>query len=121
MTHLNEPGHIFIQFNKLYFHYNNAYCNHPVCSLHIHHCLVWIGHQTGREQTTTGSRGKSLVPTCPPFRTYTCPESGNGQETSLQIHHTPDICSNFLPLVGTTELCVPKQHIRTVSSLRPSL
>ncbi len=23
-----------------------------VCSLHIHYCLVWIGHQTGQKQTT---------------------------------------------------------------------
>ncbi len=30
--------------------------NHPVCSLHIHHCLVWICHQTGQEQTTTDSQ-----------------------------------------------------------------
>ncbi len=27
------------------------------CSLHIHHCLVWIGHQTGRGQTTMHSQG----------------------------------------------------------------
>lgn len=27
------------------------YCNHPDCSLHIHHCLIWIEHQTGQEET----------------------------------------------------------------------
>ena len=32
------------------------HCRHWVCSLHIHHCLVWIGHQTGQEQTTTDSQ-----------------------------------------------------------------
>lgn len=25
-------------------------CNNPVCSLLIHHCLVWTGHQTGQDQ-----------------------------------------------------------------------
>lgn len=54
---------------------------------------------TGQEQTTTGSQDFRENPTCPPFKT--CPESGGGQETSLQIHHTT--CSTFSPLVGTTE------------------
>ncbi len=29
---------------------------YSVCSLHIHHCLVWIGLQTGQEQTTADSQ-----------------------------------------------------------------
>lgn len=37
---------------------------------------------------------KSLVQTCPPIRTYTCPVSGNKQETSPQIHLTLEVtCS----------------------------
>ncbi|KAI3364219.1 hypothetical protein L3Q82_011018 [Scortum barcoo] len=67
-----------------------------VCPLHIHHCVVWISHQTGQEQTTTDSqdcRKKSSVPACLPSiqDLVLRPESGNGQVTSLQIHHTLDI------------------------------
>ncbi|KAM9821514.1 histone-lysine N-methyltransferase EHMT1a isoform 9-T10 [Syngnathus typhle] len=29
------------------------HCHHPVCPLHLHHCLVWIGLQTKQAQTTT--------------------------------------------------------------------
>lgn len=50
-------------------------------------------------------------------------ESGKGQESSLQIHHTlHTTLSNFPPLVDSTEHCMPKQaDARTVSSHRPSL
>ncbi len=70
------------------------------CSLYFHYCVVWIDHQTGQEQTT-----------------------GNGQETSPQIHLTLDTtCSNFSPLAGATEFCVPKQlNTKTVSFHRLSL
>lgn len=30
-----------------------SHCNDSVYSLHIHHYLVWISHQTGQEMTTT--------------------------------------------------------------------
>ena len=80
--------------------------NSPVCSLHLHHRLVWISHQTGHEQTETVKQDwekknwkKSLGLNYPPSWSYTHPESGNGQETSLQTHHTLDtICWNFSPL-----------------------
>src|SRR4029434_6213542 len=43
---------------------------------------------------------RSSVPTCPPSKTCTPPESGNGQEKSLQTPHTPDTnYSNSSPLV----------------------
>ncbi|KAI3374584.1 hypothetical protein L3Q82_021157 [Scortum barcoo] len=32
------------------------HCHHSVCPQHIHHCVVWISHQTGQEQTTTDSQ-----------------------------------------------------------------
>ncbi len=47
-----------------------------LCSLHIHH-------------GQSGLQKESLVPTCPLFRTCTCPESGNEQETSLQTASQP--------------------------------
>ena len=66
---------------------------------------------------------KSLVPACPPTRTCTSPESGKGQETSLQTHHTLDsTSSNSSPHVGTTEHWRPKLPVtRTTSFLWPSL
>src|SRR4029434_1067679 len=65
---------------------------------------------------------RSLVPTCPPSKTCSPPESGNGQEKSLQTPHTLDtIYSNSSPLVGATDLCSPKPpDTKTVSSLSPS-
>ena len=70
----------------------------------------------------SGWQKKSLVLNCPPSRTYTHPESGNGQEISLQTHLTLDtICLNFSPPAGATEHYTPKQpDTRTVSSPRPS-
>src|SRR4029434_6447432 len=38
----------------------------------------------------SGLQKRSSVPTCPPSKTCTPPESGNGQEKSLQTPHTPD-------------------------------
>ncbi|KAM9833783.1 uncharacterized protein ACBT44_008218 isoform 1-T1 [Syngnathus typhle] len=32
------------------------HCHHPVCPLHLHHCLVWIGLQTRQAQTTTDNQ-----------------------------------------------------------------
>ncbi|KAM9821541.1 uncharacterized protein ACBT44_007086 isoform 1-T4 [Syngnathus typhle] len=32
------------------------HCLHPVCPLHLHHCLVWIGLQTRQAQTTTDNQ-----------------------------------------------------------------
>ncbi|KAM9826430.1 uncharacterized protein ACBT44_006669 [Syngnathus typhle] len=32
------------------------YCHHPVYSLHLHHCLVWIGHQTRQALTATDNQ-----------------------------------------------------------------
>ena len=52
----------------------------PVCCLLIHHCLVWISHQTRQEQLDNRQSGllrKSLLLTCPVFRTYASLESGN--------------------------------------------
>ncbi len=81
--------------------------------------LSGLSHQTGQEQTAE----KTLLPTCPPFRTYSSPESGNGQKTTLQIYHTLNTThSNSSPLVSATEFCTPKQaDTRTVFSHRPSL
>src|SRR4029434_445077 len=64
---------------------------------------------------------RSLVPTCPPSKTCSPPESGNGQEKSLQTPHTLDTnYSNSSPLVDATDHCSPKPpDTKTVSS--PSL
>src|SRR4029434_7530206 len=61
------------------------------------------------------------VLSCPPSKTCTPPESGNGQEQSLQTPHTPDTnYSNSSPLVDATDHCSPKpRDTKTVSS--PSL
>ncbi|XP_061143269.1 uncharacterized protein LOC133159889 [Syngnathus typhle] len=32
------------------------HCHHPVCPLHLHHCLVWIGRQTRQAQTATDNQ-----------------------------------------------------------------
>src|SRR4029434_1396242 len=57
----------------------------------------------------SGLQKRSLVPTCPPSRTCTPPESGNGQEKSLQTPHTPETnYSNSSPLVDATDHCLPK-------------
>lgn len=94
-------------------------CKNTVCSLYIHHCLVWYGHQIGQEHTTTDSlvcTKKSLVSTYPSFRTSTYPESGHGQATSLQTHFTLDtICSNCLPPIGTIKHCTSKITRHTCS------
>lgn len=44
--------------------------NNPVVSLHIHHCVVWISHQTAG---TDHNR-----PACPPSRSYLPPQSAEG-------------------------------------------
>lgn len=65
-------------------------CSNPACCLHIHHCMVWISHQTGQGQTTTDGELWRRNHWCwlAPFRICTNPESGNRQATSLQTHHT---------------------------------
>lgn len=77
------------------------HCSHQVCSLHIHHSLIWIGHQTRQEQTTTTD---SQV--CK--KDYQCwPVHLQSQETGKENHcrypHTLCVTwSNFSPLVGVT-------------------
>ncbi|KAI3370530.1 hypothetical protein L3Q82_025297 [Scortum barcoo] len=44
----NLPQELLIQFYT-------AIVQSVLC-LHIHHCVVWISHQTGQEQTTTDSQ-----------------------------------------------------------------
>src|SRR4029434_2282583 len=57
----------------------------------------------------SGLQKRSSVPTCPPSKTCTPPESGNGQGKSLQTPHILDLTYfNFSPLVGATEHCSPK-------------
>ncbi|XP_061127162.1 tissue factor-like isoform X2 [Syngnathus typhle] len=35
---------------------DHLHCHHPVCPLHFHHCLVWIGLQTRQAQTVTDNQ-----------------------------------------------------------------
>ena len=79
----------------------------------------WIGIDSSGQ---SGLQERSSVPTCPPSKTCTPPESGNGQEKSLQTPHTLDTTySNSSPLVGATDLCSPKPpDTKTVSSPSPS-
>src|SRR4029434_6532314 len=81
---------------------------------------VWFGSATKLDRKRLQRTVRSA--TCPPSRTCTPPESGNEQGKSLQTHHTLDItCSNFSPLVGTTEHCTTKSpDTKTVSSPSPS-
>lgn len=60
---------------------------------------------------------------CPSSRTFPCPESGTRQQPSLKTPHSLETnCSGCLPLVGATELCLPKPpDFKTVSSPRLSL
>lgn len=59
-------------------------CNNTVSSLLIHHCMVWISHQTGQGQTIEDSedsrKKKSLLPNL--FSTNQ--ESRNEQTSALQ-------------------------------------
>ena len=88
------------------------HCSHRVCSLHFNNWLVWIGHQTGQEQTTTDSRGCRNDYWCRPAHhpgPVHLQSQENGQGKSLQTPHTLDIiCSNSSPLAGATDLCTPK-------------
>ena len=87
---------------------------------------VWFGSATKLIGTDSngqsGLQKRSSVPTCPPSKTCTPPESGNGQEKSLQTPHTPDTnYSNSSPLVDATDHCSPKPpDTKTVSSPSPS-
>ncbi len=82
---------------------------------------------TGQEPATMDSRKKSLVSTSLPFRTYTYPESRNGQETSLQVHHTLNTtCSTFSLLVAGKQflptVCHSDKHLKqsySVSNVTP--
>ena len=75
-----------------------------------------------KSQVRSGLQKRLSVPTCPPSKTCTHPESGNGQGKSLQTPHTLDITyCNFSPLVGATEHCSPQPaDTETVSSPSPS-
>lgn len=70
-----------------------------------------------------GLKKRPLGPTCPSSRTFPCPESGPGQQPSLKTPHSLETnCSGCLPLVGATELCLPKPpDFKTASSPRRSL
>src|SRR4029434_318980 len=57
----------------------------------------WIGIDSNGQ---SGLLKRSSVPTCPPSKTRTPPESGTGQEKTLQTTHTPDTnYSSSSPLV----------------------
>ena len=81
----------------------------------------WIGIDSSGQ---SGLQERSSVPTCPPSKTCTPPESGNwqGKKKSLQTPHTLDTTySRFSPLVGATEHCSPKPpDTKTLSSPSPS-
>lgn len=82
-------------------------CNNPVRSLFIHHCLNWIGHRT-QQRDYNGQSGlqRKLVPASNPFRTFTHPDSGNEQETSLQTHRALNTtCPKDFPPRRTRSLC----------------
>src|SRR4029434_2833104 len=70
---------------------------------------VWFRSATQLDKHRLTPQKRSSVPTCPPSKTCTPPESGNGQEKSLQTPHTPDTnYSNSSPLVDATDHCSPK-------------
>lgn len=81
-------------------------CNNPVRSLFIHHCLNWIGHRTQRDYNGQSGLQRKLVPASNPFRTFTHPDSGNEQETSLQTHRAVNTtCPKDFPPRRTRSLC----------------
>lgn len=73
--------------------------------------LGWWPNRTGPDYNRqSGLQRESSGHACPLSRTCTSPESGNGPEASLQIHHSlVTTCSNSSPLVGAIEHCRPKQ------------
>lgn len=80
-------------------------CNNPV---YAHPLLSGLSQPLNRTRTVYNRQlvlqRKPLVPTCPPFNTYTCADSGNGQGTSVQTHHTLDTTGcKFFSLVGAQE------------------
>ena len=67
----------------------NILCNHSVCSLCLHLCLVWIS-QTGQEQTATDSQDCRENQWCHPALhpgLIPLPKSGNGLKESLHPGH----------------------------------
>ena len=67
-------------------------CNHLVCALHFHHCLVWFGHQTEQEQTTPDCQDcRDLEPTCPSVQDLsTSRVKSTGRKHPLQTQLTLD-------------------------------
>ncbi len=95
-------------------------------SLHIHHCLVWIRHQTAQEQTrTVRTAEKIIVANLPSIQdlhiSRVRKQAGHIAEDSSHAGHN---LFQLLPsgAVGATELCTPKiPKTRTVSPHRLSL
>ena len=91
---------------KLLMH---LYCSDPVCSRHVYQCLGSNRTETDDSRQSELQR-KSLVPTCPPSRNYTCPESGNIPAGSSQpvppslLREAPQTQEQFLHLVSSIEL-----------------
>lgn len=84
--------------------------------------LGWSPNRSGPHYDgQSGQQRESSEPACPLSGTCTSPESGNGPEASLQIHHSlVTTCSTSSPLVGAIEHCTPKQaDPGTVSSHNP--
>ncbi|KAM9833241.1 uncharacterized protein ACBT44_004954 [Syngnathus typhle] len=94
------------------------HCHHPVCPLHLHHCLVWIGLQA---QTATDNQDcRKDHWNQPPIYQRLVPGPGNMQGTSLQTLLTQvAVCLNYSPPDGVTELGTPKPaDTETASSPR---
>src|SRR4029434_1787508 len=64
------------------------HCSHRVCSLHFNNCLVWIGHQTGQEQTPTYSQVCRKDHWCQPAH-HPRPVHLQSQETGRKNHCRP--------------------------------
>src|SRR4029434_5803273 len=60
--------------------------SHRVCSVHFNHCLVWIGHQTGQEQTPTDSQVFRKDHRCQPAH-HPRPVHLQSQETGKKKNH----------------------------------
>ena len=86
---------------------------------------VWFGSapklDKNRLQRIVRSAEKIIGANMPTSKTCTPPETGNGQEKSLQTPHTLDTnYSNASPLVDATDHCSPKPpDTKTVSSPSP--
>lgn len=100
---------------------------HPVCSQLFRHRVLWVGQQTGQEQTTADHQDRGTTQWCQPASLHpglVHPETGeNEQVASLRTPHISDtIRFGFSPQGGATHLWTLHQlDMRTVSSHRPPL